>query len=74
MSDELMEMAGEAVARVLERKDIARPIHTLTFAELMEIADAVLKAWQRSMGCTDETDPGSEAGAGIPFEPPGAGR
>lgn len=66
MSDELMEMAGEAVARVLERKDIARPIHTLTFAELMEIADAVLKAWQHSMGCTDDAD--------IPFEPPGAGR
>jgi len=68
MADELLGMAGEAVGRVLEGKDITRPIHTLTFAELMEIADAVLKAWQRSMGCTDEVD--------IPFDPqvtPGAG-
>jgi len=66
VADELAEMAGEAVGRVLERKDITRPIHSLTFAELMEIAEAVLKAWQRSMGCTDDTD--------IPLEPPGAAR
>ena len=66
MRDPLLEMAAEAVGRVLERKDITRPIHTLTFVELMEIADAVLEAWQRSMGCTDEVD--------VPFGAPGAGR
>jgi hypothetical protein len=66
MRDPLLEMAAEAVGRVLERKDITRPIHTLTFVELMEIADAVLKAWQRAQGCTDELD--------VPFDAPGGGR